>query len=144
MEIACVDIGGWDHHNNIVASFKKPAQAFAQGLQAFYQDMGDRMQNITILCMTEFGRRVKDNASNGTDHGHAGVMYAIGKQINGGQVFSNWPGLAESNLNRGDLEVTTDFREVFSELLTKRLKFQQIDEIIPNFEYQGGIGVFKN
>ena len=144
VEIACVDIGGWDHHNNLITSFKNPAQAFAKGLQAFYQDMGDKMQNITILCMTEFGRRVADNASNGTDHGHAGVMYAIGKQVNGGKVYSNWPGLSENNLNRGDLEVTTDFREIFTELLIKRLKFQQVSQIIPEYTYQGGIGIFRN
>ena len=94
--------------------------------------------------MTEFGRRVAENASDGLDHGHAGVMYAIGKQVNGGEVYTDWPGLSQENLNRGDLEVTTDFREVFSELLIKRLKYQEyINTIIPNFNYQGGIGLFK-
>ena len=145
VEIACIDFGGWDHHNDLVESFKLPAQAFANGLLAFYQDMGERMQNITILCMTEFGRRVADNASNGTDHGHASVMYAIGKQVNGAQVYTDWPGLAENNLNRGDLEVTTDFREIFSELLVKRLKYQgDLSSIIPEYPYLGGIDLFKN
>ena len=144
-EIICLDIGGWDHHNNIVDSFAAPAQSLSDGLLAFYQDMGERMQNITILCMTEFGRRVAENASLGTDHGHAGVMYAIGKQVNGGEVFSNWPGLQENDLNRGDLEVTTDFREVFSELLFKRLKYSDsLSNIIPNYSYGGGIGLFKS
>ncbi len=143
VNVACVDIGGWDHHNNIVASFKKPANALANGLQAFYQDMGQRMNNITILCMTEFGRRAGENASLGTDHGHASVMYGIGKNINGG-IHGNWPGLTENNLYRGDLAVTTDFREVFAELLRKRLHFQQdLSLIIPDFNYQGGIGFFK-
>ncbi len=145
VEIACIDIGGWDHHNDLAESFKQPAQALANGLLAFYQDMGERMQNITILCMTEFGRRASDNASNGTDHGHGSVMYAIGKQVNGAHVYSNWPGLAENNLNRGDLEVTTDFREIFSELLVKRLKYQgNLSTLIPEFTYQGGIDLFKN
>ena len=95
--------------------------------------------------MTEFGRRVADNASNGTDHGHASVMYAIGKQVNGAQVYTDWPGLAENNLNRGDLEVTTDFREIFSELLVKRLKYQgDLPTIIPEYPYLGGIDLFKN
>jgi uncharacterized protein (DUF1501 family) len=144
-EIACVDIGGWDHHNNIENAYPGLASQFANGLQAFYQDMGDRMENITILCMTEFGRRVGENASNGLDHGHAGVMYAIGKQVNGGQVYTQWPGLAETDLNRGDLEVSTDFREIFAELLVKRLKLQDdISTIIPDFDYLGGIGLFKS
>ncbi len=145
MEIACIDLGGWDHHNDLVESFKQPAQTLANGLLAFYQDMGERMQNITIICMTEFGRRVTDNASNGTDHGHGSVMYAIGKQVNGAQVYTDWPGLAQNNLNRGDLEVTTDFREIFSELLVKRLKYQgDLFTVIPEFTYQGGIDLFKN
>lgn len=143
-QIACVDIGGWDHHNALDEVYPELATEFAEGLQAFYQDMGDRMQNITILCMTEFGRRVEENASLGTDHGHAGVMYAIGKQVNGGEVYSDWPGLEEENLNRGDLEVTTDFREVFAELLVKRLKYQDnLENIISDYNYQGGIGLFK-
>jgi len=72
-------------------------------------------------------------------------MYAIGKQVNGGEIFSNWPGLQESDLNRGDLEVTTDFREVFSELLFKRLKYSGgLSAIIPDYSYGGGIGLFKS
>ncbi len=143
-EIVTIDLGGWDHHNNIQSSYTEPAQSLAKGLLAFYKDMGERMNNITILCMTEFGRRAGENASLGTDHGHAGVMYAIGKQVNGSKVYGHWPGLDENNLNRGDLEVTTDYREVFSELLVKRLKYNlNINEVIPNFTYGGGIGIFK-
>ncbi len=144
-QIVCVDIGGWDHHNDIGSAYPNLAQNFSNALLAFYQDMGERMNNITVLCMTEFGRRIAENASGGTDHGHGGVMYAIGKQVNGGQVYADWPGLDEGNQNRGDLEVTTDFREVFSELLLKRLKYSgTIEDIIPDYDYQGGIGLFKS
>jgi len=145
VEVATVDIGGWDNHDDILKNYSKPAQAFSKGLQAFYQDMGDRMENITVICVTEFGRRAAENGSKGTDHGHAGVIYAIGKQVNGGQVFADWPGLLEANLYRGDLQVTTDFREVLSELVVKRLKYSQDDlaAIIPDYTYNGGINLFK-
>jgi uncharacterized protein (DUF1501 family) len=143
-DIACVDIGGWDHHDKINNNYPNVAQTFSNALLAFYQDMGQRMENITILCMTEFGRRAEENASLGTDHGNGGVMYAIGKQVNGGQVYSQWPGLQQHQLNDGDLDVTTDFREVFSELLLKRLKYTgDLADIIPDYTYAGGIGIFK-
>lgn len=144
-QIACLDIGGWDNHNDILTNYPIAAQSFSEGLLAFYQDMGDRMENITILCTTEFGRRAAENASIGTDHGHGGVIYAIGKQVNGGEIYGDWPGLLQHNLFDGDLEVTTDFREVFSELLRKRLKYTgNLLDVIPDYSYGGGIGIFKN
>ncbi len=144
VEIACIDSNGWDHHNNINDYFPLLAANFANGLSTFYQDMGDKMNNITIICMSEFGRRVAENASAGTDHGHAGVIYALGKNINGGKIYGQWPGLDETSLNRGDLEVTTDFREVLNELIIKRLKYSQnIADIIPDFTSTKNLNIFK-
>ena len=143
LELAAVDIAGWDHHDRQTDDFGPLANTFAQGLAAFHADMGDAMAGITVVTMTEFGRRLGENASEGTDHGHGSVMFALGGGVNGGQVIADWPGLAPENLNRGDLEVTTDFRTVLAEALVKRAGSNSIDSVFPGFNGPQSSGLFQ-
>lgn len=134
VEVICIDSDGWDHHENLPNALENSLSELALSLAAFHTDMGPQMQRITVLVQTEFGRRVKENASNGTDHGTGGVAYLIGGGVNGGQVFRNWPGLGDANLELGeDLKITTDLRTVLSELLNKRLGGADINAIFPDF-----------
>lgn len=145
MEVACVDIGGWDTHQgqgNSTGFLANLLEDFAIGLNAFYEDMGDRMKCITVVTMSEFGRRVKENASGGTDHGHGNVMFLMGGGINGGTVWGKWPGLAPEQLNGpGDLEITTDFRTVLGEVVEKRLLNSNLNEVFPGFGNGNFLGV---
>jgi uncharacterized protein (DUF1501 family) len=141
LEVAFTDVGGWDTHVNEVA--QKPSQGqlanllndFGQAIAAFYQDRGDRMADVTVVTMSEFGRTARENGNRGTDHGHANVMFAIGGDINGGKVHGEWPGLAEEQLyeNR-DLNLTTDFRDVLGELVTRHLGNRQIANVFPGYD----------
>jgi uncharacterized protein (DUF1501 family) len=143
LQVACVDLEGWDHHDQELQQMNGLVQNFGDTLAAFYADLGAGMDHVSIITMTEFGRRVAENASAGTDHGHGSIMLAMGGGVNGGSVYTNWPGLAESNLNRGDLDVTTDYRTVLSELLAKRTGNDQSDFVFPGFEGPASLGIFQ-
>ena len=96
--------------------------------------MGDRMADITIVTMSEFGRTAKENGNRGTDHGHANVMFVLGGSVRGGRIYGEWPGLANEQLYEGrDLQVTTDFRAVLSELVSKQMGNRQIASVFPGF-----------
>src|SRR5450432_1863554 len=125
MEIAFTDIGGWDTHAGEGGGDGQLANRlrdFGQAITAFAQDLGSRMADVTLVTMSEFGRTVKENGNRGTDHGHANVMMLLGGGVKGGKVYGKWPGLDSSHLyeNR-DVAVTTDFRDVFAEILDKRM-----------------------
>ena len=107
----------------------------SQGLGALYQDLGDRMEDVLILTMSEFGRTVQENGNAGTDHGHANVMFALGGPVKGGRIYGRWPGLASEQLYEGrDLALTTDFRDVFAEVLVRHLGCSNTDAIFPDFQ----------
>ena len=142
-EIVCVDTGGWDHHNNLTSRLNGKLTELSEGLAAFLQDMGARMANVTVITMTEFGRRAGENASAGTDHGRASCMFALGNNVNGGKVYTDWPGLAENQLRKGDLEITTDYRTVLGELVNKRMRGGPLDEIFPGYTMPAELGLFK-
>ncbi len=145
VEMASIDIGGWDTHNDENTALTPLAQDFAETLATFYTDMGDRMQNITIIALTEFGRRVAENGSGGTDHGTGNVAFVMGGSVNGGQVFTDWPGLrAEDLVGPGDLLPTTDYRTVIAELMEKRMNYTNFEELFPDFEVPEYLGIFKN
>ena len=109
----------------------------SDGLAAFHADMHDHMQNLTVVTVSEFGRRVSENGSLGTDHGHGSMMMVIGGSVAGGRVHGQWPGLGEGRLiGPGDLAVTTDYRDVLSEVLVKRLNNPALDEIFHGYEPQ--------
>ncbi len=136
LEVACIDIGGWDTHSDQGGSngrFSNSLAELGNGLGAFYTDLQEQMKRVTVVTMSEFGRRVTENASAGTDHGHGNVMFTLGGGIKGG-VYSRWPGLASDALDRGDLAVTTDYRDVLSEILEKRLANNSLDEIFPAYK----------
>ena len=107
----------------------------ADGLAAFHADMADHMNQLTTVTMSEFGRRASENGSLGTDHGHGSMMMVLGGNVNGGKVHGAWPGLGEGQLiGPGDLAVTTDYRDVLSEILQKRLNNPATAEIFPNYQ----------
>src|ERR1051326_9624208 len=96
------------------------------------------MRNIVILTMTEFGRTVRQNGSGGTDHGHASVAFALGGPVKGGKVYGKWPGLAPEQLNEGrDLALTTDFRQVLGEAVSRHLGNENLEKVFPGFENRG-------
>lgn len=137
VEVAFAEVGGWDTHANQGSSRGQLAnrlQDFSQGIAALYKDLGDSMRNIVILTMTEFGRTIRQNGSGGTDHGHASVAFALGGPVRGGKVYGKWPGLATEQLYEGrDLAMTTDFRDVFSEIAARHLGATNSGAIFPGF-----------
>jgi len=137
LEVAFADIGGWDTHANQGSSRGQLAnrlQDFSQGIAALYQDLGDRMGNIVILTMTEFGRTMRQNGSGGTDHGHASALFVAGGSVKGGKVYGKWPGLGQEQLYEGrDLALTTDFRSVFSEVAVRHMGAGNASKIFPGF-----------
>jgi uncharacterized protein (DUF1501 family) len=144
LEVAAIDFDGWDHHDGELGILPSMLQEFSNALAAFNQDMGDRMNNITVATMTEFGRRAYENGSVGTDHGHGSVMLAMGKNVNGGQVYVDWPGLQQHQLyEQGDLDVTTDFRQVLGELLDKRGGGTDFDYVFPDYQMPSFLGIFS-
>ncbi len=144
LQVACVDTGGWDHHDQLEAAMTPLATDFADTLAAFYTDLGSMMGQVTVVTMTEFGRRVAENASLGTDHGHGSVMFAMGGGVNGGQVITDWPGLATQDLFDGDLAITTDYRTVLSDALINRLSATDLASVFPGFSGPQSAGVFNS
>jgi uncharacterized protein (DUF1501 family) len=138
LEVAFADIGGWDTHVNQGAAQGQLAQRlgdFSQSIAALVADLGDRMDDVVILTMSEFGRTVRQNGTGGTDHGHAGAMFVVAGALKSSQkVLGRWPGLAPEQLHEGrDLALTTDFRSVFSELASKHLGAGSLEKIFPGF-----------
>jgi len=137
LEVAFAEVGGWDNHVNeggVQGQLAARLKEFGDALAAFHQDMGDRMADICVLTMTEFGRTARENGNRGTDHGHANVMFAMGGPVKGGKVYGAWPGLGPEQLNEGrDLALTTDFRDVFSEVLVRHLGTPNASSIFPGF-----------
>jgi uncharacterized protein (DUF1501 family) len=138
LEVAFADVGGWDTHANQGSSRGQLAnhlKEFGDGLAALYRDLGDRMRNIVVVTMTEFGRAVRQNGSGGTDHGHASCMFVSGGPVKGGKIYGRWPGLAPEELFEGrDLALTTDFRDIFAELLAKHMGAGDVSKVFPQFK----------
>jgi len=138
VEVLFVDCGGWDNHVNeggVQGQLSNLLKDLGQGLAAFHRDMGDRMENIVFVTMSEFGRTAKENGNRGTDHGHANCMFVMGGDVKGGRVYGKWPGLAEHQLNEGrDLALTTDFRSVLGEILTKHVGVPDLAPVFPGFD----------
>ena len=138
MEVGFVDTGGWDNHVNEGGAQGQMANLLrdmGQGLAALHQDLGDRMEDIVIVTMSEFGRTAHENGNRGTDHGHANCMFVMGGSVKGGQVYGKWPGLGPGQLNEGrDLALTTDFRSVLGEVISGHLGTKDLRPVFPGFE----------
>jgi uncharacterized protein (DUF1501 family) len=137
-EVVFVDCGGWDNHVNeggVQGQLSNLLKDLGQALAAFHQDMGDRMGEVVVVTMSEFGRTAKENGNRGTDHGHANCMFVMGGDVKGGQVYGKWPGLENHQLNEGrDLMLTTDFRTVVGEILAKHNGVKQLNAVFPGFD----------
>ena len=135
LQVAFIDVRGeWDTHQGQTLRMTPLLQSFGRGLAAFYRDLGTRMEDVVVLTMSEFGRTARENGNAGTDHGHANVMFAMGGPIKGGKVYGRWPGLAPEQLNEDrDLALTTDFRDVFAEVLVRHLQCKTTDKIFPRY-----------
>jgi uncharacterized protein (DUF1501 family) len=138
MEVSFVDTGGWDNHVNEGGAQGQLANLLrdlGKGLAAFHQDLGDRMENVVVVTMSEFGRTAHENGDRGTDHGHANCMFVLGGTVQGGKVYGKWPGLGPDELNEGrDLRLTTDFRSVLGEILTVHLGSGDMQTVFPGYD----------
>ncbi|MBL8134029.1 MAG: DUF1501 domain-containing protein [Anaerolineae bacterium] len=146
LEAACIDLGGWDTHVNQGGAQGQQARLMAQlaeGLAAFHADMGAQMRGVSVVVMSEFGRRVQENSGGGTDHGHGGALLLMSGGLARGGVVATWPGLTAEALDRGeDLAITTDYRDVLAELIALRLRNPALADIFPNHTVNP-VGMFR-
>jgi len=145
LEVAFTDIGGWDTHvnqGNQQGQLSNLLRQFSTAIAALYTDLGQRMDDVVVLTMSEFGRTVRENGNRGTDHGHANAMFVVGNSVRGGKVYGDWPGLKSDHLYEGrDLALTTDFRDVFGEIAYKHLGATNVKAVFPG--YTGGTAKFR-
>jgi uncharacterized protein (DUF1501 family) len=135
VEAAFTDVGGWDTHQNqggVNGQLADRLRDFSSTIAAFWRDLGDSAETVTLVTMSEFGRTARQNGTGGTDHGHANAMFVLGGQVKGGKVYGRWPGLANEQLNEGrDLTVTTDFRQVLGEVVAKTIGANNLELVFP-------------
>lgn len=140
VEAAAVDYGGWDTHEfqgPVDGEMAAHLSSLARGLAAFHRDLFSRgRRNVIVVVQSEFGRNAFENASQGTDHGHGGVMLVLGGHVHGGRVITRWPGLAAEQLyEEQDLQITIDYRDVLTEILAKRLGNADFRSVFPDLRY---------
>jgi uncharacterized protein (DUF1501 family) len=135
VEAAFTDVSGWDTHQNqggVNGQLANRLGDFSASIAAFWRDMGDERGNVTLVTMSEFGRTARENGTGGTDHGHANAMFVLGGQVKGGKVYGKWPGLDDGQLNEGrDLALTTDYRQVLGEVVTRTLGAENLETVFP-------------
>ena len=140
LEVAFADLGGWDTHVNQGGAQGQLAARlndFSRSIAALVTDLGERMSDTVVLTMSEFGRAVRENGNRGTDHGHGNAMMVIGGGVRGGKVYGRWPGLATDRRYEGrDLAVTTDFRDVFGEVVVRHLGLGNAQPVFPGYALQ--------
>lgn len=144
LQIATVDIGGWDTHDGQPGRFRNCVARLSTGLSAFYNDMWRTHDRLVMVTVSEFGRRLRSNRSNGTDHGRAGVMTILGGQVAGGRMYGRWPGLRSEKLDEGvDLAVTTDYRQVLTEVLAAHGGRVPPASVFAGFQPKPPLGLFR-
>lgn len=135
VEAAFTDVQGWDTHHNqggVEGQLSARLRDFSAAIAAFWQDLGDGADNVTVVTMSEFGRTARENGTGGTDHGHANAMFVLGGSTRGGRVYGRWPGLADEQLDQNrDLALTTDFRQVLGEVVSKTLGARNLNRVFP-------------
>jgi uncharacterized protein (DUF1501 family) len=145
VEAAFAEVDGWDHHQNENGQLSGLLNQFSNAIAAFCQDLGDRMEDVVIVTMSEFGRTVEENGDGGTDHGHGSMMMVLGGPVQGGKIYGQWPGLEREQLFEGrDLAVTTDFRTVLSELVSGHLGQSDISAVFPGFKSGAPLGLLRS
>lgn len=143
IQVAFVDLGGWDTHAGQGAGRGQLAnrlQPLGQGLATLASRLGPLFDDTTIVVMSEFGRTARENGNGGTDHGHGNVMWVIGGAVNGGKVYGDWQGVGDGALNEGrDVPVTTDFRLVLAQIAERHMRLgdPQLRKIFPNMPQRG-------
>ena len=144
LEVAAVDLDGWDTHTGQSWRMNELVDQLARGLAAFYGDLAAHHRRLSVVVMSEFGRRLRANQSWGTDHGHGNHMFVLGGNVNGGRLHGTWPGLATNALDRGvDLAVTTDYRTVLAEVLMRRAGNPRIGYVFPTLAEYAPLGVMR-
>ncbi|MGB6688107.1 MAG: DUF1501 domain-containing protein [Terracidiphilus sp.] len=142
VEAAFTDVSGWDTHQNqggVEGQLSNRLRDFSDSIAAFWRDMGDGAEDVTLVTMSEFGRTARQNGTGGTDHGHANAMFVLGGRVTGGKVYGRWPGLADHQLNEGrDLAVTTDFRAVLGEVVSKSIGASNFELVFPGARLDTG------
>jgi len=137
LEVAFAEAGGWDTHTNQGGSRGQLANLlrdFGNAIAAFATDLGRRMDDVVLITMSEFGRTARENGSRGTDHGHANAMFILGGPVKGSKVYGDWRGLRSDKLYEGrDLDVTTDFRDIFAEAAYKHIGSKDLGKLFPNY-----------
>ena len=138
VELAFTEVGGWDHHaaeGGVQGQLAARLRELGHSLAAFQRDLGQRMQDVVLVTLTEFGRTVRENGNRGTDHGHASVSFVMGGGVRGGRVHGRWPGLTPDRLYEGrDLAITTDFRDLLGELLARHLGARDLGPVFPGHD----------
>jgi uncharacterized protein (DUF1501 family) len=138
VEIAFTDVSGWDTHAGQSNTLTNNLRRLAGDIAAFAKELGSRMSDVVLVTMSEFGRTVHENGNRGTDHGHGTVMLALGGSVRGGKVHGKWPGLEREQLyEQRDLAVTTDFRDVFADVLTKHMGVPSMAKVFPGYAARG-------
>lgn len=134
LEVAVIDHDGWDSHIDQAAGLAGLIASLGAGLAAFATDLGDRVRQVTLVVVSEFGRRVRENSGLGTDHGRATAAFVMGGAVAGGRVYARWPGLHPDQLDaNGNVRVTTDFRDVLAEIVCRRLHNPNVRQVFPGF-----------
>jgi uncharacterized protein (DUF1501 family) len=135
LQVACVDFGDWDMHSDMgnadSGRMHDHLDELARCLAAFAADLGPLLDGVTLVTLSEFGRRVEENGSGGADHGHGNAVLLLGGGVAGGQVYGQWPGLADDDLVDGDLAGTTDYRQILAEVLVRRCGLASPGDVFP-------------
>ncbi len=146
LEIGFVPFGSWDHHaaeGGAQGALANQLRGLGGTLAAFAHDLGDRMENVVVLTMTEFGRTARENGNRGTDHGHGSVSLVMGGGVRGGRVYGRWPGIEPEQLYQGrDLAITTDFRDLVGEVLVSHSGASDLDSVFPGHARARPLGLF--
>jgi uncharacterized protein (DUF1501 family) len=143
LKAATVDLGGWDTHEYQPGRFRNQVERLSQGLGAFYNDMAQFQDRMTLVVVTEFGRRLRSNRSNGTDHGRGSVMMVLGGKVAGGKIYGRWPGLKSEQLEEGvDLAVVNDYRQSLAEVIAHWRGPAFASSVFPGFKSASKLGLF--
>jgi uncharacterized protein (DUF1501 family) len=138
-DVVSIDFGSWDMHSDYGTTewgdMQTMVRGFAGVLDAFMRDLGPVRQRVTVVTISEFGRRIKENGNRGLDHGWGNMMLVAGGGVKGGSYYGTWPGLGDGRQVDADLQVTTDYRNVFAEIISRRFPDRSVPQVFPGLSY---------